>query len=461
MRRRQNPSGDESGSALAVVIILTFVIMVLVSALMQLVAQDAALAMRDVRVSRAHYSAEAGVQKGEAWIRAQSVRPTVATFPFGSDPVSFGGGLMLVAVTPDNLGAREFYTIRSLATVEGKSRAIEVDVTPTAFTDYLYYTNRDLGTFSPGYFKSGDVIDGPIYVGDEIAIWGDPTFTDEVKTTANTIYYNNGGSSTSLTATSNPPEDEPIFQRGVDFGTYLLDWLEQSDLAALEAVADITLGGSWDIVFGRDDGSGPMLGWVSMKKEDHTTWTDVEIPPEGIIIYTGGETHISGIVDGQATICTGGYIEIADDITYADSDADGPRPGCDDILGLIGNTKLHVANNAANQSDCVVHAHMMAINNNSALVEAYDVGSPRGTLTLYGGVAQDKWGPVGTGYYDAYGEFHVLTGYVRDFHYDWRLREMLPPGYELLVFQGGGLTRLAWRMIPAVDLESWDIVGLH
>lgn len=457
MRRMKKLAGDESGSTVATVTILGLAMLIGVCALVELAAQDSALARRDLRVSQAFYAAEAGVEKGEAWIKAQTSPPVVLTFPFGSDPAGFGEGLMLASVTPGTLGVRSIYTIRSLATVAGKSSAIEVVVTPTAFTDYLYFTNRDLGEFSPGYFKTGDVIDGPIYVGDEMAIWGDPIFTDEVKTTATTVYYNNGGTPTSLPATTNPPYDEPVFQEGIDFGAHLLDWLEQSDLEAIEAIADITLGGAWQVVFGRDDGSGPMLGWVSMKKLDHTEWTDVEIPPEGLIIYSGGEIHVSGIVDGQATICTGGYIAIEDDLVYADSDANGPREGCDDILGLIGNTKLHVADNAANGNDCVVHAHMMAINNNAALVENYDLGSPRGTLTVYGGVAQDKWGPVGTGYYDPYGDFHVLTGYERDFHYDWRLRNMLPPGYDVLAFEGGGLSRLAWREIAPVDLENWDI----
>ncbi len=69
-------------------------------------------------------------------------------------------------------------------------------------------------------------------------------------------------------------------------------------------------------------------------------------------------------------------------------------------------------------------------------------------------MAQDKWGPTGTGYYDAGGSFIVLTGYQRDIHYDWRLREILPPGYEYIIFGGGGLERLAWREITAVDLTQ-------
>ena len=209
------------------------------------------------------------------------------------------------------------------------------------------------------------------------------------------------------------------------------------------------------LIFGRDDGSGPMLGYVSYSKINKNQWTDVELSSFNGIIYVGGTCHVSGILDGQATVVSNSMIEIVDDLVYAGSDANGPLPDCDDILGLVASTKVNVADNAANGSDCVVHAHIMAMNNQASLVESYSQGSPRGTLTIHGGLAQDKWGPVGTGYYDWEGNFHVLTGYVRDFHYDWRLRSILPPGYSAIIFKGGGFDRLAWRQITPVDLENY------
>jgi hypothetical protein len=136
-----------------------------------------------------------------------------------------------------------------------------------------------------------------------------------------------------------------------------------------------------------------------------------------------------------------------DDLVYADSDANGPRPGCDDMLGLVASVRVYIDDTPANCDDCVVHAHLLAVNNQASLVEHYDQGSPRGTLTIYGGLAQDKWGPVGTGYYDQDGNLHVLTGYERDVHYDWRLQTMLPPGYYAIMFPGVQYARLGWHEI--------------
>ncbi|MFH1865486.1 MAG: DUF4900 domain-containing protein [Candidatus Eisenbacteria bacterium] len=455
MNTKRHALTDESGSTLVVVIIFAVVMLISAMAILELGVQDASLAMRDVRASHAFYNAEAGVERGEAWLMGQSSPPTTAVTPFSDVPEGFGDGLMLVAVTPDASGSRIIYTIRSLSTVHGRSRAIEVDVTPTAFTDYLYYTNSDVGPGSPGYFRTGDVIDGPIHINDMLAVWGDPVFEHEVRTSATEIQYYNNGSLIQTSATANAPYDNPDFQDGILLGAPVLPWLDEGDLNTLKSMAGLSLANK-KIVFGRDDGSGPMLGYVSYSNLNKEVWTDVELSSFNGIIYVGGSCEVSGILDGQATLVNNPSIVIVDDLVYADSDANGPLPGCDDMLGLVASVTVSVADNAPNGSDCVVHAHIMAMNNQASIVDNYASGPPRGTFTIHGGMAQDKWGPVGTGYYDFDGEFHILTGYERDFHYDWRLRSMLPPGYEAIIFKGGGLDRLAWREITPVDLTSWE-----
>jgi len=174
---------------------MIFAIIMLISAMaiMEIGAQDAVLAVRDVRTSQAFYNAEAGAQRGEAWLKGQSTSPTSPITPFSTDPETFAGGLYHIAITPDASGSRVVYTVTSYATVDGRSKAIEVDLTPSAFTDFLYYTNSDVGPGSPGYFRTGDVIDGPIHINDMMAIWGNPVFEHEIRTTATEVqYYNNG-----------------------------------------------------------------------------------------------------------------------------------------------------------------------------------------------------------------------------------------------------------------------------
>ena len=455
MNSTRNTLTSESGSTLVVVMIFALVMLISALALIELGAQDAALALRDVRMSQAFYNAEAGAERGEAWLGDQSSMPTTPTMPFTSSPESFGGGLMLVSITPDAAASRIVYTIRSLSTVQGKSRAIEVDLTPTAFTDYLYYTNSSVGPGSPGYFRSGDVVDGPIHINDMMAIWGDPVFESEIHTTATEIQYYNDGSLIQTSALENAPHDNPVFEEGIELGAATIPWLDEGDLNTLKSLAGLSLSNQ-EIVFGRDDGSGPMLGYVSHSNIGKDLWTDVELSSFNGLIYVNGSCLVSGIVDGQATIVNNTSISIVDDLVYAGSDANGPLPDCDDILGLVASVTVSVADNAANSNDCVVHAHIMAMNNQASIVDNYATGSPRGTLSIHGGLAQDKWGPVGTGYYDGDDNFHLLTGYERDFHYDWRLRTMLPPGYSAIIFNGGGFNRLVWREIAPVDLTYWE-----
>ncbi len=69
----------ESGSTLVVVMICAMVMLITALALVELGAQDAALAIRDVSVSQALYNAEAGAERGEAWLQGQASLPTTSS----------------------------------------------------------------------------------------------------------------------------------------------------------------------------------------------------------------------------------------------------------------------------------------------------------------------------------------------------------------------------------------------
>ena len=62
---------NESGSTLVIVMIVAIVMLITTFAVMELGAQDAALAMRDVRASQALYLAEAGAERTQAWLQQQ------------------------------------------------------------------------------------------------------------------------------------------------------------------------------------------------------------------------------------------------------------------------------------------------------------------------------------------------------------------------------------------------------
>jgi hypothetical protein len=424
-------------------VFLTVVMLLSVFAVISIGTQDTALSIRDHSASQAFYLAESGAERGWTWFRAQTAPPEGQVAPFGDVPDTLEGGLYSVSIAPVPSADRTTYRVYSTGTVRGRSRSIELDVGPVAFTDYLYYTNRDVGPGGHPWFHTGEVIDGPIYTNGYIGIAGDPVFTGSVHTAMSGLMYHNNGAPIESSALSNPPNDYPTFERDIQMDAPEAGWIAQADIGALRRMAELSPGGNVEIIFGEHPGGG-RAGYVSYRRLGANRWTHVQIASFNGVIFVNGDCNVSGVLDGQVTIASVGQITIVDDLTYAASDANGPTEDCDDMLGLVAGTKALIADNAPNQNDCVVHAHVIAIENQASFVENYASGNPRGTLTFHGGLGQDKWGPVGTGYI-AGEDFIILTGYERDVHYDWRLRHMLPPGYEYLVYDQSTYRTLAWR----------------
>ncbi|MBN2565628.1 MAG: DUF4900 domain-containing protein [Candidatus Eisenbacteria bacterium] len=459
---RRNPLASESGATLGIVMIVAFVMLLSIMTILSIGSQDAVLARHDHQWSQAFYLAEAGLERAESWLEAQPAFPTIITYPFGEDPEVLGDGQYIVLIAPDTTNwtaTRPSYTVTSTGTVGGRARTLQIDMAPQSFADFLYFTDieHEIGTGNPCWFCSADVIDGPLHTNDQISIFGDPVFRDGVvsawggpddsnKNHNKAFMYYNGDANGHIESPnpSNPPYDEPAFEGGYELGGSAIDM--PNVLAKLKELADaggitlITLSGYYEIVFSRIGPAGtPLDGYVSYRKPDKN-WTDIPIDSFNGMIYITGGAQVSGTLDGRLTIATSSNMYIVDDIIYADSDENGPTETCDDVLGLVSGSDIVIENNEPNQSDLTIHAAMMALNT-SFRADGYNVGDPRGTLAVYGGIVQQVRGAVGTGWLDADGNVTVVTGYEKDYHYDYRLRDMPPPGF----FQTGNYKRLCWR----------------
>jgi hypothetical protein len=454
---------SQRGSALIGVIVLAIIMLVTALAVMRIGSQDSALAMRDKRASDAFYLAEAGIERATAWLEAQGAYPSFDTYPLGESPSQLGCGSYLVSIHPDTVHStptRPAYTITSVGYAGRHVRQVELDVGPQSFADFLYFTNSEHEPSGGAacWFTSADLIDGPMHTNDQIHIFGDPVFMGNVESgyggpddnnqnhIPSFMYYNGSAlQNIESSAPSNPPHDMPTFEQGYDLGVSMIEIPDVlhylQDLAEAGGVVLITLSGNYEIVMSRpDSGGNPMYGYVSYRKNNQE-WTDVDISSINGMIYVTGGAEVSGILDGRLTIACSSNLYVVDDCTYRDSDENGPTYGCDDVLGLVSGSDVIVENNEPNQQDCVIHAAIMAMNQ-SFRVDGYNVGDPRGTLTIHGGLVQEFRGPVGTVELTGEGnEVHLLTGYMKDYHYDYRLRQMPPPGF----FQTGTYKRLVWR----------------
>ncbi len=165
---------------------------------------------------------------------------------------------------------------------------------------------------------------------------------------------------------------------------------------------------------------------------------------KGVVTFSGN-TAVSGTVRGRVTLYDqNGSFVIIDDLRYADDPALGI---CADILGLLSDDNIVVADNAINTpqdintgsgtlwkslddtQDMYIQAVVMALNT-SFTVENYSSGpynalscqgsvDGRGCLYVTGGIIQNNRGPVGmsNGY-----------GYVKRYSYD-RCAAVNPPPY--------------------------------
>ena len=303
-----------------------------------------------------------------------------------------------------------------------------------------------VGSVGGGYnwFRTGDVLEGPVHVNGDLQINGDPWFGELVT----------AGGGLTMIAGSNP-----TFVEG-----YILN-VEQVELPSTSYVEATVryeaMGGGFygaplgDNAYYEVELGVPMLGQFTCSAFDQNG-NPIGLPVVVDISALNGAAwfeesiRISGVLDGTLTIGVSGNIEIMDDILYAASTpGSGPDPSCDDMLGLIAagfpEGNIVVSYTAPNQTDCEIHAVMMALQKNFE-VEDYQLYPPRGDLTLYGGVIVDH--AVLTGEYSGAG--YLVSGYMRDFNYDERMSEDAPPFFPEGTFWGGTPTeKQSWGRIKA------------
>jgi hypothetical protein len=163
------------------------------------------------------------------------------------------------------------------------------------------------------------------------------------------------------------------------------------------------------------------------------------------VIYVDKNVGLSGTLRGQITLYSKGNIVLLDDVRYANDPVKGV---CLDILGLISDRDIVIADNAINTppsvtagkkngkyftlddtKDFYLHGVLMALGT-AFRVEDYDQGptdvndcsgvdNGRGCIYLAGGIIQKERGPVGTS---------SGSGYSKRYSYD-HCAVVTPPPY--------------------------------
>lgn len=409
------------GFALALVLFIIVILATVAYAALSVATLDQRTAQQDYRAARALYAARAGVAEAQArlafnynWTGGQGTQEQDDTFTVVAQP------------HPDNLtSTNKRWRVTSTGSFSGASRVVVAFLQLESFAKYAYFTDREYtSSNSEIWFIGRDAINGVAHTNGWFRMSGHPQFSDSV-TSANTgdsrynssnFTYNQAGVQTDparfFQTYSSYASDGPVAlgsSAEFSFAGGQSRVPLPTDTGAIEANATRSYSRQTRLTF-RADGRVDVDEYVSGR------WRDVEIldttTQPGVAIYVDEEVHISGTVQGRVTVGASKDVHITGNLVYADSSRD--------VCGIVGDQNIIVESSPYSRVDRYIHASMMALNG-SFTVKDYSTGSYRGTLHVFGGIIQNRRGPVGT-----FSGSSPVTGYSKDYQYDETLLNSPP-----------------------------------
>ncbi len=292
-------------------------------------------------------------------------------------------------------------------------------------------------------FVSGDNVNGPFHTNDDILTCGAPTF---------------GRDAGDRVEVSGPPQGwkalcggSPVFKGPFKAGVKKLTMPPtNTELEKAAAAGGYVFSGRTTV---RLNGA---ANTMTVTTGSPATTTTTAMPGNGVIYVKNAGACSSApppVADyNEPNACGNLYISgsYATSLTFGaendivvkppanSSNGDVRRIG-DAVLGLIANNFVRVYHRVNRQSDgsCIgnynnppsaplmtdvtIEAAILSLRH-SFMVDNYNCGSPLGTLSVTGAIAQKYRGPVGTGSGGS-----ISTGYYKNYTYDDRLRYRSPP----------------------------------
>jgi len=410
---------DRKGVALIITFFVLSILLVFVATFVSMSINNKIAADIFKRRTKAFYLAESGIDHAIFWLRSQSSPPVGDnTNPWGGTQ-TIGGGSYSVFI--DDLGIMggvgstvRRYKITSTGTFDGRSRVISSYAQVDNYARYLWFTEEETFDNTPVWFGMNDSLDGPTHTNAHFHIYNDPLFGGEVSSVDDYIRFYNNGSNINLSQTTNAPYDEPVFQEGMSFGAEPGIMPSQAlGLRSAASAGGFFLTGNTTVTLYNN---GTMRVTNSKKKWSNKS---MSIPANGALFVNKGTLTVSGTLNGNLTVGASSDVIIPSNIVYADDPIENPNSN--DIFGIISEQDVVISSSAP--YDLEIDGCVMAMGT-SFMVDSWDSGSAKGTLTIYGGIIQDERGPIGT-FSGSTGQ--KLTGYSKDYSHDPRLVSSPPP----------------------------------
>ncbi len=393
--------------------------------------------------------------------------------------------------------AANTFRIKSTGTVNAgtatqASRSVVSTFEVAGFLDYIYFTNYEQGDpkiFESGSevehcekkyytqwsekkynctsieFTTGDSVNGPMHTNDSADVGGSATFGREGHSPADVVEINGGtyptagckGSAKYYTAsgcytkgvTLQPPEND----------TSLGFYVEAEN--TFEGVTYLELKGS--------EGTEGKIAVTTYNNKGEEQKKTINWPKNGLIyvkenpsvscnyefsIATAdeeterknekgcGTVYVKGTYQKSLTVAGERELVINGEI-YPTNVAStlGSAPSGTATLGLIASKYVRVfhecsGSNGTSLKDPWIYAAILSTEH-SFIVDHYDCGANLGKLHIYGAIAQNYRGAVGTG-----GGFGGGTGYLKDYKSDERLATEEPPYFLAPLKAGWKIGRL-------------------
>jgi Tfp pilus assembly protein PilX len=382
----------------------------------------------------------------------------------------------------------ETLQVRATGISNGVKRSIVATVRPAGFLDYLYFT--DYETLDPAVyqltdpgraawaaqncatyrrngrpsdctaivFANQDVVAGPLHTNDDLLLCGSPTFgrrsTDNVEVSSPppgwAQSYGCGGSpnmlgtfkttSPVLTMPSTNASLSAVAQPGYTFTGTTTIVLNGTTMTVTNSAANLTNATmplpANGVIYVQNGACGTTYNFQQQYNDPAgcanvyvkgTYSRSLTLASQGDVVVTGsllrnGNTTLGLIPNNFARV----YHPVSFDggdgggCSNASSGPYGPAPGSLEIDAAILSLQ------------------------HSFIVDNYYCGSPLGTLTVNGAIAQRFRGPVGTG-----GSSQVNSGYVKNYNYDDRLKLISPP-YFLNPIQSQWVVARFTEQSPAI-----------
>jgi Tfp pilus assembly protein PilX len=288
-----------------------------------------------------------------------------------------------------------------------------------------YRAARD-GNCSEIQFVTADANRGPFHTNDDILVCGSPTFgrtgADSIEVSGPTPGWTAGcGGGT------------PNFVGTFAAGAKLLSMPSSNASLSNQAQPGYLFTGTTQIT----------LNGLSMDVTNNgTTTTGKSLPANGVIYVQNGtcgstysapqtynelpgcaQVYVHGTTQKSLTIASARDIIVTNDLKTQGNVMMGLiADGFVRVYHPVSGTCTDTASGPFGPSigSIEIDAAIMSVQH-SFIVDNYNCGTPRGTLTVKGAIAQSFRGPVGTG------GSSVATGYVKNYNYDDRFRVSNPP----------------------------------